>query len=98
MSVIVDAKPSVANLHLAVSPPPIAVDDVIISVQPVIQELTPTEVVESIRPYLALTLFIIGIAVALKLAHLLVQRWRYDNVSSVKSMAADRRSLGKRYK
>jgi len=67
--------------------------DNIVDVTPTVHELTPTQLFDGVRAYIALALLACAAAAVAKLAWLWVQRYRREHVSPVQKQAADRHSL-----
>ncbi len=98
MSTIQHVRPFIAEPPVADIPSHRAVPDTFIAVDPDVRELTPADIVASVRTYVALALCAAGLFVAARLALMLVARWYRDNVSPVTKIAADRHSLRQAHK
>jgi len=101
MSNVISARPYVPRAHavplepqrVALPEASLALHPNVIGMQPPLSELTPSEIVERVRPYMAATLLLLAAMLAAQLFIKLVRRYRSENDSGVRSVAMDRRSL-----
>jgi hypothetical protein len=89
----VAAGPTAAAAAAAGASMPPAASEAVISVEPTARELTPVELLQQSRGYLAMILLLAAAAILAKIGLVLWRRYRRDNVSPISSLAADRHSL-----
>lgn len=68
----------------------------VIRVRPSLNEMSPIEVIELSRPYVAMLLAAIGVVILLTLSVTLYRRYRRENFAQPSSEALDRRSVRRR--